>query len=90
MHMHCPHLLQDSTEVSKTFGKKKTKSIAALNTWKSVIDGTGMIKNLWTMEYRCDWIIATQSHEGESSSSSKCSTSQGSPRGSPRLSLAVK
>lgn len=26
-----------------------------------------MIKNLWTIEYGCDWIVATQNHKGEGS-----------------------
>ena len=74
MHMHCPYRLQDSIDQSKTSGKKKKKmykSATALNMWKSVINVTEMIKNLWTIGYRCDWIVATQNHEGESSSSSR-------------------
>lgn len=60
-----------------------------LNVSKSVIDGTEMIKNLWTIEYRCDWIVATWNHEGEVSSSSKGSVPRGAQRVSS-LSLAVE
>lgn len=42
-----------------------------------------MIKNLWAIEYGCDWIVATQNHKGEGSGSSKGGASQEAPEGLP-------
>lgn len=48
-----------------------------LNVSKSVIDGIEMIKNLWIIEYRCDWIVVIWNYEGEVFSSSKGSVFRG-------------
>lgn len=42
-----------------------------------------MIKNLCTIEYGCDWIVATQNHKGEGSGSGRGGASQEAPEGLP-------